>query len=153
MLIIFTDYDQVSKILKTCAVELVRKASSRVRKKLGPPSSNAAAVRKTLTEEKDAPLFYFGHGELPPEGLIAQDQLSAIHPKNLALLKNRLVFAASCYSAQSLAGAAKKHGATVIGFYGEFQVSFRPKDRKCQMNCVLSAGLSLLGGGDATTAS
>lgn len=152
MLIIFTDYDQVSKILKACAVQLVRKADKRIRVKLGPPLSSASAVRETLTKEKDVALFYFGHGELPPEGLMAQDQISAVHPGNLALLRNRLVFAASCYSAQSLAGAARTHGATVIGYHGEFQVSFRPGDRKRQTKCVLSAALSLLEGCDAATA-
>jgi len=153
MLVIFTDYDRVSKILKTCAVRLVGKADSRVRAKLGPPLSKAAAVRQALTKDKGVAFFFFGHGELPPRGLIAQDQVSAVHSKNLALLKDRLVLAASCYSAQSLAGAAKRHGATVIGYYGELRVSYRPGGRKHQAKCVLAAALSLLDGGDAVTAS
>jgi hypothetical protein len=152
MLVIFTDYDQVSKVLKACALQLVRTANGHIKVKLGPPVSRAAAVCQTLTEEKNIALFYFGHGELPPKGLIAQDQISAVHAKNLALLKNRLVFAASCYSAQSLAGAAKKHGATVIGYQGELKVSFRRQDRKLQTECVLSAALALLSGADAATA-
>jgi hypothetical protein len=153
MLVIFTEYDQVSKILKACAGQLVREANSRIRIKLGPPKSKAAAVRKALADEKGSALFYFGHGELPPKGLIAQDRISAVDPTNLALLRNRLVVAASCYSAQSLAGAARKHGATVIGYHGDFRVSFRSKDRKLQTKCVLSAALSLLRGSDAATAS
>jgi hypothetical protein len=96
-------------------------------------------------------MFYFGHGELPPKGLVAQDMKPGIYARNLNLLKNRLVFATSCYSAQSLAAAAKKHGATVIGYRGQMMVSLRDNDRKLQKACILAAALSLLEGNDAAT--
>src|SRR5271156_3269109 len=152
MLVIFTGYDQVSEVLKDCALQLIKKANGRLTLKLGPPYSDSTRVNQTLMAQRKVTLFYFGHGELPPKGLVAQDMKPGIYAKNLALLKNRLVFATSCYSAQSLPAAAEKHGATVIGYRGQMMVSFREKDRKLQKACVLSAALSLLAGNDAATA-
>jgi len=119
MLVIFTNYDQVSAVLEDCALQLVKKGNGRLTVKLGPPYSDSKGVQKTLMASENVTLFYFGHGELPPRGLVAQDMKPGIHSKNLDLLKNRLVFATSCYSAQSLAAASKRHGATVIGYRGK----------------------------------
>jgi hypothetical protein len=152
MLVIFTNYDQVSAVLKDCALQLVRKGNGRRTVKLGPPHSDSKGVQKTLMASQSVTLFYFGHGELPPRGLVAQDMKPGIHSKNLDLLKNRLVCATSCYSAQSLAAASKRHGATVIGYRGEMMVSFRDNDRKLQKRCILAAAMSLLAGNDAATA-
>lgn len=152
MLVIFTNYDQVSAVLQDCALQLVKEVNGSLTVKLGPPHSDSRGVQETLRESKNVALFYFGHGELPPKGLVAQDMKPGIHSKNLDLLKNRLVFATSCYSAQSLAAASKRHGATVIGYRGEMMVSFRGKDRKLQKKCILAAAMSLLAGNDAATA-
>jgi hypothetical protein len=152
MLLIFTDYDQVSNVLNACALELSRRAKRQVKVRLGPPKSQAETIRELLVTYPEISLFYFGHGELPPSGLIGQDKIPAIHGKHLRLLKDRLVVAATCYSAQSLAAAVKRHGATVIGYRDEFLVSFRVKDKKLQAGCILAAALSLVGGGDAITA-
>ena len=152
MLVIFTNYDQVSAVLKDCAVQLVKRGNGKITAKLGPPHSDSERVQKTLMATENVTLFYFGHGELPPRGLVAQDMKPGIHVKNLNLLKNRLVFATSCYSAQSLAAASKKHGATIIGYRGEMMVSFRNNDRKLQKQCILAAAMSLLAGNDAATA-
>jgi hypothetical protein len=152
MLVIFTRYDQVSEVLKDCALQLIKKANGRVTLKLGPPYSDSTRVIQTLKEQQEVALFYFGHGELPPNGLVAQDLKPGVYGRNLRLLKNRLVFASSCYSAQSLAAAAERHGATVIGYRGQMMVSFREKDRKLQKACVLAAALELLGGKDTATA-
>jgi hypothetical protein len=152
MLVIFTGYDQVSEVLKDCALQLIKKANGRLTLKLGPPDSDSKRVNQTLMARQKVTLFYFGHGELPPKGLVAQDMKPGIYARNLGLLKNRLVFATSCYSAQSLAAAAEKHGATVIGYRGQMMVSFRVKDRRLQKTCILAAALSLLAGKDAATA-
>jgi hypothetical protein len=152
VLIIFTGYDRVSKILMACALALAKKAARRVKTELGPPSSSAEVIQRTLAREPDSPLFFFGHGELSPKGLVGQDQTSAVHARNLNLLRNRLVVATSCYSAQSLAGAAQEHGATVIGYEGELWISLRSKDRLPQKRCVLAAAMAMLGGANASSA-
>src|SRR5436305_588340 len=46
----------------------------------------------------------------------------------------------------------QKHGATVMGYHGEFEVSFRARDHRRQMKCVLASAISLLSGEDAVTA-
>ena len=73
MLVIFTNYDQVSAVLKDCALQLVRNANGRATVKLGPPHSDSNGVQEALMATEKVTLFYFGHGELPPRGLVAQD--------------------------------------------------------------------------------
>lgn len=146
MIIIYTNYDQVSDTLARCAEALADAARHRGPRVLGPPEgSKAAQIRAELTSGA-APVFFFGHGASEPYGLISQDQLPFIEQHDSRLLAGRLICATCCHSVTALKQAVINFGATVVGYDGRLAVPYGGMYFEDLRRAVLSGPLALLEG-------
>jgi hypothetical protein len=147
MLVVYTHTDPDSNVLKGQALEFIEAAGTTVTNILKPrTSSNAANIRAALVADPDAPLFFFGHGYDNPYRLAGQDGQTALDHTSGHLLTNRLVCATCCYSINTLAFAARNHGATILGYEGLLQVPrFAPYLFDME-DCILNGLKELLAG-------
>lgn len=145
MIVVRTNYDNVTAILDGCAQELIRLVGSSISLDLGPPSNSISTNIHSQLQNSNSckPLFFFGHGLLNPDALIAQDQQAAIDASNDQLLKDRVVYAACCDGMAILANAVNTHKATVIGYNGKLKVPLPRRYRRLMEHCVL-AGAKIL---------
>jgi hypothetical protein len=152
MIVVYTDYDYVAKVLGSYARKFVADAVTYgrvVTHNLGPRASNGASVRGVLARAGKLSLFFFGHGDEPPPCLWAQDQVPFIDASNAHHLTNRLVFANCCYSLDGIAALTQAHLVTILGYWGELAVIDRPNTRYPSLfeECYLAGPRTLLAGG------
>lgn len=125
MIIIYTDYDDVARLLAECATNFTRAAGRQVTALLAPPAdSQSQGVHNALAAHREEAVIFFGHGE--PAGPVAQDKLLLFQGLNDQLLRGRLVFAICCYSIQWLEQTATGLGLTALGFSGLLFVPLHP---------------------------
>lgn len=146
MIVVYTNYDNVTAILEGFARELVKLAGSMVSHDLGPPSGSVSTNVHTHLGNSNDPLFFFGHGLLTQSALIAQDQKAAIDASNDKLLRDRVVYAACCDGIAILANAVNAHNTTVIGYGGKLRVPLLNRYKRLMEHCVLSGAKTLING-------
>lgn len=146
MIIIYTNYDQVSDTLALGAQALAAAASARSPRVLGPPEdSKAVNIRTELASDK-APIFFFGHGVAEPYGLITQDALPFLDVQDSHFLAGRLIYATCCDSIKALEPAVMNLGATVVGYDGKLSVPWDKFYRDTMRRAVLFGPLAMLQG-------
>lgn len=149
MIVIYTNYDDVTEILETFALQFIVLAGSAITLDLGPPDDSISTNIQVQLGGPTKSVFFFGHGRLHLSALEAQDEVPAIDGQNLHLLRDRLVYAACCDSTVILDPAVKKHNATVIGYNDKLRVPLGGRYRALMENCVLAGARALLSGQDA----
>ena len=144
VLVAFTSYDPDTRLLEGYAKQLLNELSGWSPRIIPPQQCLAGELQNILGQSED-PLFFLGHGMAQPSALIGQDRQPVIDLGALSLLANRLIWAASCYSADIL-GSAVVLGATVFGYSGKLRLARQQPYSAALGNCLLTGPRELLAG-------
>lgn len=143
MIVAYTDYDCISRVLAGAAREFVRKAAKYVTHECPPKKSLAASIGDIL-KQNPAPLLFFGHGQVIPPGLIGQDRKPAISDQHAQFVANRFVVGVSCYSYEVLAALAPARQVAALAFKGRLAVPLLDPYRNYLQASILEGLQSLL---------
>lgn len=151
MIILYTEYDAVTRVLATYARQLNSELGAKVSKLLAPPdTADVGHVRAELAINP-APLFFFGHGTRT--GLLSQDAEKIDFNGPTHLLSRRVVCATCCHAITALADASAEHEATVFGYDGYLAVFLNPPYSRLMEDCLLAGPRALAAGESAAEAS
>lgn len=150
MIIIYTEYDEVTGILAGYARQFGSELGAKVSKLLAAPDTADAEQAQAELASNSAPFFFFGHGMR--SGLIAQNGAIIDFSGQPHLLARRLVCATCCYSTVALAAAVAEHGATVVGYDGEVAIFLTPPYSTLLEDCLLAGPRALVDGKSADEA-
>jgi len=143
VIVAYTDYDCISRVLAGAARMFVQKAVKHVTHELPPKKSLAASIGDVL-KQNPAPLLFFGHGQVLPPGLIGQDRKPAISGQHAQFVANRFVVGVSCYSYEVLSALAPARPVAALAFKGRLAVPLLDPYRGCLQACILEGLQSLL---------
>jgi hypothetical protein len=155
LIIVYTDFDNTTKVLSSYAETLLRQFGVQFLRVLKPPADSVSdAVRQELAQAANAgkPLFFFGHGYDIPPSLYGQDKQPFVSDGHWNLLKDRVLCAICCHAVESIAPLVAGMNTTIVGFRGALQVPWNAPYKDLMESSVLAAPNALLAGSDVQTA-
>jgi hypothetical protein len=142
MIIAYTSYDNLTRVLAMAMLRWTHEDSDQVRihQILHPPQhSGGRRIHEALLDNAH-PLIFFGHGHETLHGPVGHDKSLIFEQNNSDVLANRLIVGICCHScSKKMEELALQHGATILGFDGNLYVPYTYPAYEWFQSCILTA--------------
>jgi hypothetical protein len=142
MIIAYTSYDNLARVLAMAMLRWTHEDSGQVRihEILHPPQHAAGRRIHQALLGNQHPLIFFGHGHDSLRGPVGHDKSLIFEQSNSQVLASRLLVGICCYScSEPMQQLAQTHGATILGFRGQLYVPYTYPAYEWFQNCILAA--------------